>query len=140
MDPAQLFGDIDPAAYAGLAGVGVIIALTNLSKKFINDERWFPPISVAIGIVWNMMLAFAFNGDYKRGIIAGVISGLSASGLYGMIASSTRVDIKDGKVAGMMATPAARVMVRPTPAVVSPPTDKPEPAKPVRRRKPATPA
>lgn len=110
MEPSQLFGDIDPVQYAGLAGVGVVIALTNVAKKWVNDERWFPIVSVSIGIAWNIMLAFAFSGDYKRGIIAGVITGLSASGLYAMVASSTRVDVKEGKVAGMMAVPKPKVM------------------------------
>lgn len=105
MDPVQLFAGLDPNQYTGAAGIGLVIALTNVTKKFLNDERWFPVISIALGICWNTMLVFVFSGDYRKALIDGVVTGLSAAGLYSMVGSSTRADIKAGKVAGLMAVP-----------------------------------
>lgn len=73
----------------GLAGAALIGAAVAALKPIIPDTRLYPILSVAFGIVWNLLIAAALAeaGAIPRVLIAstvvlGVMSGLAASGLY----------------------------------------------------------
>lgn len=57
--------------------VPVIVALTSLSKVYVNS-KWAPLISLVLGVLG----AFAFNGAGLSTVFSGLVIGLTASGLY----------------------------------------------------------
>ncbi|MCW2278751.1 hypothetical protein [Heliophilum fasciatum] len=58
---------------------GVIVALGQLAKNYI-DPKYVPAISLVLGILGGVFLVPADN--LQTGILNGLISGLSACGLY----------------------------------------------------------
>lgn len=66
--------------YEGIALIPVITVLVNLIKKIGISNRVIPVISIVIGIIFGII--FYGEGDLKKGILAGMVMGMSASGLY----------------------------------------------------------
>lgn len=66
--------------YEGIALIPVITVLVNLIKKVGISNRIIPSISIVIGIIFGVI--FYGEGDLKKGILAGMVMGMSASGLY----------------------------------------------------------
>lgn len=66
--------------YEGIALIPVITVLVNLIKKIGISNRILPAISIVIGIIFGVI--FYGEGDLKKGILAGLVMGMSASGLY----------------------------------------------------------
>lgn len=70
----------------GLAGVPLVLALTQVFKRFINDTRYYPLISLALGLVLNTLVAVArgqtTGQELALAAIQGMMAGLAASGLY----------------------------------------------------------
>ncbi|MBT9165013.1 MAG: hypothetical protein DDT22_00258 [candidate division WS2 bacterium] len=61
--------------------IPLILALTSLIKKFIPEKKvglWSPIVSLVLGVCGGLLTI----GVTKDGIIAGLIIGLTASGLY----------------------------------------------------------
>lgn len=67
-------------SYEGIALIPIITVMVNLIKRIGLPNDFAPFVSIAIGVVFGIM--FLSNGDIKRGILAGIIMGTSASGLY----------------------------------------------------------
>lgn len=72
--------------WVGLGGIPVIVALVQLAKPFVPDDRFHPLLALAFGIVWNTLLALAMGAalpeQIARAALIGVVLGLAASGLY----------------------------------------------------------
>lgn len=72
--------------WVGLGGIPVIVALVQIAKAFVLDDRFHPLLSLAFGIVWNTTLALAMGAvlpeQIARAALIGVVLGLAASGLY----------------------------------------------------------
>lgn len=69
----------------GLAGAPVVMALVQaLRQAVVLPDRFTPALSLALGLAWNVGLRAAGLTEANYGIsaILGVLSGLSASGLY----------------------------------------------------------
>lgn len=63
----------------GLALVPVVLGLTQIVKSFVKDSRWYPVISIVLGVV----LAFvAPAATIALTLLQGVLIGLAASGLF----------------------------------------------------------
>lgn len=76
---------IDINSLIGLGAVPVIAALVQVVKPFIKDGRWYPPISIVIGIGINLFGAKYLNSiDIFTATLTGAIAGLAASGLYSL--------------------------------------------------------
>ena len=79
----------------GLAGVPLLVALTQMFKPFVPSARWYPLLAVCFGLVLNLLVAWAMsiNGraEWAAAALMGILAGLAASGLY----SSART-LRDG--------------------------------------------
>lgn len=73
---------MDTNSFIGLAGVPLIVALVQVAKAWVKDERYYPLASLALGLAINLGLALAREGDLPTAILVGLIAGLAASGLY----------------------------------------------------------
>lgn len=67
----------------GIIAVPIVAAIVQMLKPFLRDERLWPVVAVAIGLVWNVAASWADNGGATvlDGLV-GVVMGLAASGLY----------------------------------------------------------
>ena len=75
-------------AIAG-GGVAIVIGLVALCKPFVGDKRFWPVLGLAFGLVLNIGLAYFRATDMTTAVILGVMSGLSASGLYSGVKNSS---------------------------------------------------
>lgn len=78
--------DIVLRGLLGLGGLPAILALTQMWKGIITDTRWYPLISVAMGLVVNILAAIALSQttgrDMAAAMLMGIMAGLAAAGLY----------------------------------------------------------
>lgn len=73
----------DLQGVVGLAGAPVVAALVEaVVKPFVSDKRVYPVSALILGIVWNVGLALIMDTAVAPAAVLGVLSGLSASGLY----------------------------------------------------------
>jgi hypothetical protein len=63
-----------------LTAIPVIVALVQLFKPLNISEKFYPFISLALGIVIAFLIPEPW--DVKASIVKGILFGLSASGLY----------------------------------------------------------
>jgi hypothetical protein len=75
---------MDPRAFFGLAGAPLIIALVQLAKLTFpgTPQHCWPAVTLAVAVVGNLCLAALLGSDLGIGALVGVVTGLSASGLY----------------------------------------------------------
>jgi hypothetical protein len=80
--------EVDVSVYIGLGGAAIVFGLIQWVKSMLacDDVLWsrlLPPISLALGLGWNLLCA-AYIGRYNWAAIAilGIFCGLSASGFY----------------------------------------------------------
>ena len=75
MDVNQLYG---------LAGIPVIAALIQVFKNTLPEcpDRFWPLISLALGITFNMLLGWGLGAELWVAAVIGLVVGLSASGFY----------------------------------------------------------
>lgn len=66
----------------GLAGVPLIVALVQVSKAWVQDERYWPLLAMGWGLVLNLGIALALHSDLATAIVYGIVAGLAAAGLY----------------------------------------------------------
>lgn len=85
--------DLQP--YLGLGAAPIITALIQVVKPFLTDTRWYPPIAIVLGVVWNVGFVLGTLGDLRLAVLYGVVSGLAASGLYSL-AGSVRKEPQSG--------------------------------------------
>lgn len=70
------------ADFAGLAGALVIAPIVQVLKPFVTDDRFYPVIAILLGILLNLGIGIARQGDIVLAVLVGVATGLAASGLY----------------------------------------------------------
>uniref|UniRef100_A0A6M3KXV6 Putative holin n=1 Tax=viral metagenome TaxID=1070528 RepID=A0A6M3KXV6_9ZZZZ len=72
--------------FVGMGCVPVVVAFTALVKRWgILGDKFLPVISVAWGIVLNMLIVWALPAleiTYPVAIVVGLIAGITATGLY----------------------------------------------------------
>ena len=68
--------------FVGLASVPVLIGLVEVCKRWIDDDRYYPLIALALGIIINLAIAYRTGTDYTLAVLVGVVAGLASSGLY----------------------------------------------------------
>jgi Bacteriophage A118-like holin, Hol118 len=81
---------VDLATYSAgaLAVVPIISAIVQAVKLTNVPHKWLPLISIGIGIIIGFIANHDTN-DLSNTILAGVMYGLSASGLYDVIKKTT---------------------------------------------------
>jgi hypothetical protein len=75
------------SSITGLGGIPVIAALVQTLKAFVKDSRWYPIISVAMGVAWNVgayagLAATYSNVGWTQASFQGIAVGLAAAGVY----------------------------------------------------------
>jgi hypothetical protein len=70
------------ASYLFLGSVPIILGIVQVIKAWVLDARWYPVISIILGLAINMGLASVTGVDYVSALVMGTIAGLSSSGLY----------------------------------------------------------
>ena len=69
-----------------LGGVPLILGLVQLFKPFISDTRYYPLLAIALGLVINLITAWALGAsgtsDWVAALFNGIIAGMAAGGLY----------------------------------------------------------
>jgi hypothetical protein len=72
----------------GIIGVPIILAIVQIIKPFVKDDRFYALIAVAMGLLINVGAAWVIaNGALTPAIIGigainGLFAGLSAAGVY----------------------------------------------------------
>lgn len=66
----------------GLAGVPLIVALVQVTKAWVVEERLYPVLALVLGLALNIGLAAARGSDLPAAVLLGIVAGLAASGLY----------------------------------------------------------
>ncbi|MDP2726561.1 MAG: hypothetical protein Q8P59_03365 [Dehalococcoidia bacterium] len=66
----------------GLAGVPFIAALVQVAKAWVAEDRYYPLLALAVGLILNIGIALARSGDLPTAVVLGLVAGLAASGLY----------------------------------------------------------
>lgn|GEM_PF-4148366 len=75
---------MDPVSFYGLAGVPVVLALVQLFKVTFPTlaAHFWPAIALGVAVVFNLGLAALMGAPLPGAILVGLVTGLSASGLY----------------------------------------------------------
>lgn len=73
---------MEPKDFLGLSGVPVVIGLTALTKPFLPDKRLWPVAAMLYAILWSLLLSVILHTDPINACAVGVITGLTANGLY----------------------------------------------------------
>lgn len=60
----------------------VLLVVVELLKPFDINTDFIPHVSIGIGILIGLLMAFGVQGDYFTYGLAGAIAGATASGLY----------------------------------------------------------
>lgn len=61
----------------------VVLAITQMIKQMVTDNRWLPLINVVLGIAIGLIYALTIvGGDFAVYGWAGALAGLSAGGFY----------------------------------------------------------
>lgn len=63
----------------------IIMAVIELVKKKLGVEDDIPVIAVVIGISFGLLFSWYLGGDHFIYALAGMLSGLSSSGLYDLV-------------------------------------------------------
>lgn len=97
---------IDPKALFYLGSVPIIIGLVQLFKIWVTDTRYYPVIAVLCSFVINLFTGWMINVTWAVSLLAGLIAGLAASGLYS-IGSTVKEGDQADKANRQAATPPA---------------------------------
>lgn len=81
MDVRELFG---------LGGAPFVVALVQICKAWVTDERWWPIVSIGWGLALNLTLARVLGTDYGVATILGILTGMVASGIYSNVKAPTK--------------------------------------------------
>jgi len=64
---------------AMIALVAIIVGITQIVKAFVSDSRFYPVISLVLGVAVSFLVPQA---TVAMTVLAGLVMGLSAAGLY----------------------------------------------------------
>jgi hypothetical protein len=80
------------------ATVPIVIALTQIVKMggWIND-KYMPFVSIVFGVLISFLFAHD-SGDFSANILAGILFGLAASGLYSGLKASTQAFAREKSI------------------------------------------
>lgn len=67
---------------AGLAGAPVVIALVQVAKPYLGDQRLWPIAAIALGIGWNLALAAVLGQPLQTAAVLGMLTGLLSTGFW----------------------------------------------------------
>uniref|UniRef100_A0A6M3L9R7 Holin n=1 Tax=viral metagenome TaxID=1070528 RepID=A0A6M3L9R7_9ZZZZ len=73
----------------GLGSVPVIMGLVEYTKRWIENEKWYPAIAIVLGLAINLVIPWAFDVtgkvEWTSAVVMGVMAGLAASGLFSSV-------------------------------------------------------
>lgn len=75
---------VDQSLVVGLGSISIVVALVEGIKATFPalEHRWYFPLSLFMGILWNVFAALLLALDPRNAILVGALTGLSASGFY----------------------------------------------------------
>lgn len=59
--------------------VPIVVALTSITKTFIQDSRFYPVVALVLGVVGALVL---IPGSIAVSSVTGIVIGLTAAGVY----------------------------------------------------------
>jgi hypothetical protein len=74
----------DYTQFLGIAGAPFITAIVQACKMTFpesNDRIW-PGVALVLGVAVNVAIAYREQGDMLLAVLVGIVTGLTASGLY----------------------------------------------------------
>lgn len=75
-----------------VATVPTVVALVNVCKRAGLPAHFCPAVAVGFGLVCQMLLWLVAGGSFWVTVVAGVLLGLSASGVYDMTSTGNTQD------------------------------------------------
>jgi hypothetical protein len=98
---------IDPMSLIGLAGAPLVVALVQLIRVTWPGvpSRLLPALTLGVAIALNVGLAPMVGADWRLAILVGMVTGLTASGLY---SQATAALMPRGAAPGRGARPSAQ--------------------------------
>lgn len=75
-----------------VATVPTVVALVNVCKRAGLPVHFCPAVAVGFGLVCQLLLWLAAGGNFWVAVVAGVLLGLSASGVYDMTSTGDAQD------------------------------------------------
>ncbi len=72
--------DLSTLLYTG--GAALILALVQVSKRWVKDDTLYPIMAMAFGIIINVVIGRKEGIDITTNIFSGIIAGLMACGIY----------------------------------------------------------
>ena len=91
-----------------LGGIPLVIGIVQIFKLWITDTRWYPVIAIIFGIILDVGIGLAILEPLAASIVAGIIVGLAASGLYSggsTLAEGKLADKKNRAIAAPVSPP-----------------------------------
>lgn len=80
----RIGGKMDVSSYLvyGVPALAVVIGLVKLAQQTGMPVKFAPALSVGLGIATGIVMAYQNGQSALAGVVAGIVVGLSASGLY----------------------------------------------------------
>lgn len=75
-----------------VATVPTVVALVNVCKRAGLPAHLCPAVAVGFGLICQLLLWLAAGGSFWTAVVAGVLLGLSASGVYDMTSTGGTQD------------------------------------------------
>jgi hypothetical protein len=74
----------DYTQFLGIAGAPFITAIVEMAKQTIPEwpDRVWPGFALLLGVAVNVAIAYREQGDMLLAVLVGIVTGLTASGLY----------------------------------------------------------
>lgn len=72
--------DIKTLLYTG--GVGLIIALVQVAKRWVTDDKLYPVLAMLFGVLINLTIGCWAGQDILTSFFSGMVAGLLACGIY----------------------------------------------------------
>jgi hypothetical protein len=76
--------------------IPIIVALTQVFKSLGMDKKFYPVSNMVLGILASYFFMPSSQGDIPMAVLLGIITGLSASGLYSSSKSTIEI-VQNGK-------------------------------------------
>lgn len=88
--------EFDLSSIGFMGSVGLIVALVQVAKSWITDARYYPVLSLAVGIILNVLIGIQLKVGLVPSIFMGAIAGLTACGAYSAYSEITSKDDSEG--------------------------------------------
>lgn len=79
--------EFDPKAFWFLGSVPLILGAIQFVKQWVSDARWYGPLAILLGVVFNVLIGHLIGQTVTISIIVGVVAAFTAQGVIPTIGS-----------------------------------------------------